>query len=251
MHNKHFDLFLEYFDATCGRYYTVEQRQRLLTLLLGSNGIYRESEEYRMIADAIATIEAEDIRSLTESRNYLLICDMIGLGEEVRLAASALVDVYHRMSDKKTHHNMRYLDWIILLKKANPKTDEICMEIAYFEYANGNVDKAIKELGDLVNGGSVVAVHHLAFIYLDLGRYKESYYYFSLIKGIFEKQLEIPVADYIERGIATTRAGISKEEAGKIDTDMDKLCTEFPLCKKDDRVTVGFMSSTERRFTYK
>ena len=250
MHNKHYDLFLEYFDATCGRYYTVEQRQRLLTLLLGSNGIYRGSEEYRRIADAVATLEAEDIRNLTESRNYQLLCDMIGLGDDVRLAASALVDVFGRMTANRERQNMRYLDWIIFLKKANPKTDEICMEIAYFEYANENVEKAIKELGDLVNGGSIVAVHHLAFIYLDSGRYKEAYYYFSLLKGVYTKQLEIPVGDFVDKGIATARANITDAEARLIDTDMDRLTADFPLCKKDDRVTVGFMSSTERRFTY-
>ena len=39
MHYKHYELFLEYFDATIGRYYSSEQRQRFLTLLLGSKVI--------------------------------------------------------------------------------------------------------------------------------------------------------------------------------------------------------------------
>ena len=250
MHYKHYELFLEYFDATIGRYYSSEQRQRLLTLLLGSKGIYRGQDENISITEAVAEVESQDINSITDSKNYKLICDILDSEEDVCLAAAALVDVYSRMNDDRDrHHGMRYLDWIISLKKANPKTDEICTEIAYFEYANGNIKKAIKELGELVNGGSIVAVHHLAYIFLEDSGYKEAYYYFSLIKGIYIKQLELTVDEYVERNIELCRTRISDADARRIDTDVEKLCVEFPLCKCKDYVTVGFMS-TERRFTF-
>lgn len=249
MQHKHYDLFLEYFNATIGRYYSAEQRQRLLTLLLGSNGIYRGSEEYRSIANAIAEVDSQNINGITESKNYKLLCDILDSDEDLRFAAAALVDVYSRMNVDGERHNMRYLDWIILLRRANPKTDEICMEIAYFEYASGNVEKAVKELGELVNGGSIIALHHLAFIYLESHRYKETYYYFSLIKGIFTKQLMIPVEDYVERSIVFARANVPVADLEKIDSDTERLSAEFPICKCKDYVTVGFMSQ-ERRFTY-
>ncbi|MBR5143832.1 MAG: hypothetical protein IKW53_02165 [Clostridia bacterium] len=250
MQDKHYDLFLEYFDAVVGRHYSSKQRARLLALLLGSHGIYKGSEEFARISDAIARMDEQNINDITDSKNYKLFCDILDSAEDIKLSAAALVEIYTRLSTQsQTRPAMSYLDWVISLRTANPKTEDIAMEIAYFEYASGNVDEAVSELQALVNDGSIVAVHHLAFIYLDCQEYKEAYYYFSLLESIYTKRLRVPAPDGIQESIRTARYNISSESIHSIDSDIERRGAEFPLTKTKGRVTVGFLSS-ERRFTY-
>ena len=131
-------------------------------------------------------MDEQNIKDATDSRNYKLLCDILDSDEDVCLSAAALVEIYNRLGGKSDHLSMSYLDWIIHLRTATPKTEDISMEIAYFEYASDNVPEAIAELQALVNDGSIVAVHHLAFIYLDGKEYEEAYYYFSLLKTIYK-----------------------------------------------------------------
>ena len=250
MQNKHYELFLEYFDAVIGRHYLPEQRQRLLTLLLGSHGIYRGSDEFINVSRAIAAVDEQNIRDITDSKNYKLLCDIRDSDEDVCLAAAALVDVYKRLeSSSDQQQPMSYLDWIISLRTANPKNEDIAMEIAYFEYASGNNTQAIEELSTLVNDGSIVAIHHLAFIYLDVSEYNKAYYYFSLLRIIYSKRLRIPAPAYITRSIALAKSNMQSESISDIDRDVEKRGNEFPLSKSNGRVTVGFLG-TERRYTY-
>lgn len=249
MQHRHYDLFLEYFGAIIGRFYSPEQRQRLLALLLGSFGIYRDSNEYDCILSAIEDVDSHNIGGIIDSKNYRLLCDILDSDDDKRLAAKALVEIYERIEADRDTPKKSYLDWIISLRAANPKTDEVRMEIAYFEYASGNVDEAVKELKALVNDGSIIAVHHLAFISLERQEHEEAYYYFSLLKSIYTKRLKIPAGQFVDSNIEAARDEITTEALREMESDIEKIGGEFPLTKCKGFVTVGFLS-TERRYTY-
>lgn len=194
-------------------------------------------------------MDEQNINDITDSKNYKLFCDILDSEDDLKLSAAALVEIYTRMSSQPQHRPMSYLDWIISLRTANPKTEDIAMEIAYFEYASGNISEAISELQTLVNDGSIVAVHHLAFIYLECKEYDQAYYYFSLLNSIYTKRLRVPAPEGMNESIGIAKSNITPESIQSIDRDVEKRGSEFPLSKSKGRVTVGFLSS-ERRFTY-
>lgn len=251
MKNAHYDIYMKYYGAVVGRFYTKEQRRSLLRLFILSAGIDTAGGEYRDICDAVSFVEGYNVEGSTDSRNFKMLCGMQSDNSEVASAASAMSSVYEGLDKQRGRIEYKsFLDWVIKMRTTFPRTDAMRYELGYFAYSSGNTEEAIREFKALVNEGDLYAVEHLAFIYKDMDAYEEAYYYFLLLEHVYEHELRLPTSKSIRMHLSRVRSALPALTVKKIRKEINGIAPVLTHGKRDERPSIGFVGNERRRLTY-
>lgn len=250
MTRKHYSLFEKYYRTTVGKFYTKEQCHRLLALLAASHGMDSSTDAYQQVKNAVDTVEAYDITGFVDSKNFQLLCDILEEDVEVITAATALSAVYEDITNRKTPHFAGLVERTIALRTAVPRTNEVRLELAYLEYALGDLEDAEEELCALVDHSCFDAISHLACLKLEMGDDAAAYHYLTLLDKIYEQELELTTDAWIRDRAAALEKKLPASTAAKIRENVRRL-PKFLTVEESAGSPIGFNPLlTTRRFTY-
>ncbi|MBQ8839773.1 MAG: hypothetical protein IJ004_00395 [Clostridia bacterium] len=208
------NLYRSFFDATIGRFYSEEQSLKLLRLFALEAGIVEGSEEYNSIVNTIKAINKANIRNFIECNNFGLLCEFASPFSDARLAASALSKCYRERRDRGQDAYSSPVEWRINVYK-NATSRQNKLEIAYIEYTNGQLDKALEGLKGLASSGDIEALSHLAIICYDEGRYEDAYLYLSQLNKVFVEELYLTEGCEWSKGLRSYVSLLVSEEAAE------------------------------------
>lgn len=250
MNQNNQSVYNNYYRTTVGRFYTKEQKLRLLRLFTLASGIEENSSEYNTIFRRVDLLDKQNITSYTESKNYSMVSSIFVEDEDMNSAVNALVSAHKAMSGESNNSTFdSKVDWIIALRKAPPEYTSMRMELALFEYSCENVTAAINELKQLVNAGILSALELLACIHGDNGELEEAFYYYSLIKKIYIQELRITLSSSVDNRIQICREGLPQDKPDKIMRDIEAMPCFFENNSQSDK-SIGFLGNKTRRFAY-
>ncbi len=244
-----------YYKTTVGRFYTKEQSSRLLRLFALASGFKENSAEYSAIIRRVEVIGKQNIASYAESKNYSIVTGIFVDDSEMISAVNALVSSHKAIFDIKEKITLdnngktayeNKVSWIIALRRSPPENTDMKMELALFEYSDGNVDAAVAELKQLVNQGVLSAMELLACIHEDRSEIEEAFYYYSLIKKVYAEELKMPSSLATSERIESLGNKLSAEKADEITKKVEKAPSFFERSKNP----IGFIGAEARRFTY-
>lgn len=249
MAHKHADLYGRYFSAVVGRHYPAPQRERILSLIATAFGVEHGGEELELLLSTVRAIEDHDINDENDCKNFLLVCEIMGEDDEAQAAVTALGDVFAELEREKRPTYASHLEWILEMRSALPRTDELRMENAMLEYSTGDIASTVKELEVVVNGGSFPALAYLAEISANEEKFEAAYHYLLLMKRTYEREIEIPPFEALSERIALARAAIGRERAAAIEA---KVMALPPFLTADGTAGgIGFgQKTTTKRYTY-
>lgn len=243
-------IYNSFYRTTVGRFYTDEQRARLLRLFTLASGVKESSDTYKAILRRVDVLDKQNITNYTESKNYSMVSGIFLDDAEMQLAVNALVEAYKCIADSDDKSKYKSMvDWIIDLRKSPPENIALRMELALYEYSCGNTDAAIKELKQLVNRGVLSAMEMLACIHEDNKELEEAFYYYSLIKKVYTQELKMVTHLATTEKINFFRSGIPLQKATKIAKDVE-LSPSFVVHASTTKKTVGFVNAEMRKFAY-
>ena len=243
-------VYNNFYKTTVGRFYTPEQRLRLLRLFALASGVKENSVAYNAIFRRVDVLEKQNITNYTESKNYSMVSSIFLDDAEMHSALNALVSAHKcisESSDDSLYDNN--VNWIITLRRSPPENTALRMELALFEYACENVDVTINELKQLVNRGVLFAIELLACIHEDNKELEEAFYYYSLIKKVYTQELKMAPPLATNERIDVFRDGISVQKAEKITRDIELSPCFFEHGTANGKA-IGFVSAEIRKFTY-
>ncbi len=242
-------VYNNFYKATVGRFYTPEQRLRLLRLFALASGIKENSVAYNAIFRRVDVLEKQNITNYTDSKNYSMVSSIFLDDAEMHSALNALVSAHKSISesDDSTYDNK--VNWIIALRRSTPENTAMRMELALFEYSGENIDAAIIELKQLVNRGVLSAMELLACIHEDRKESEEAFYYYSLIRKVYTQELKMSPPLSTNERIDVFRGGISLQKADEITREIESSPCFFEHNTSNNK-TIGFVSTERRKFTY-
>lgn len=243
-------VYNNFYKTTVGRFYTPEQRLRLLRLFALASGIKENSVAYNAIFRRVDVLEKQNITNYTESKNYSMVSSIFLDDAEMHSVLNALVSAHKcisESSDDSLYDNK--VNWIIALRRSPPENTALRMELALFEYACENVAAAVNELKQLVNRGLLSAMELLACIHEDNKELEEAFYYYSLIKKVYTQELKMAPPLATNERIDVFRDGISIQKADEITRDIELSPCFFEHGTAIGK-TIGFVSAEMRKFTY-
>lgn len=128
-------VFFNYYAATLGRFYSTAQKERILRLIATANSI--EATKIDEIIEASRYVEKEDIGNPIGCKNFLL-CAIFkkDISPVLYGAVLALNDIYNTQKCTVVYTNE-------LLWHRSVKKDGNLVELGYYEYAKGKLEKAI------------------------------------------------------------------------------------------------------------
>ncbi len=243
-------VYNNFYKTTVGRFYTKEQKLRLLRLYVLTAGIAEDSEEYNNIFRCVTALDRQGITSYTESKNYSMISGIFAEDTEMNAAVDALVAAHKCILDNRNNPTFDgKVSWIIALRKTPQENPDMRFELALFEYACGNTDAAVKELKELVNTGLLYAMEILACIHVDNQDFEEAFYYYSLIRKVYLQELKLLSPLATNERIDVFREKISVQKADEITQNIDSSMCFFD-CNTSPNKTIGFVGEKARKFTY-
>lgn len=237
---RHEEIYAKYYETVIGRFYDIEQKERLLDLFLESAGIRAGSKEYNDIFNTVLTLENAGVESSIDCKNLKLIYGMIGLGGDLQCALNVLDSVYTRNEalEHSGHEGYKsFLDWVIALRTTFPKTNQIRFELAYLEYSNGNVRDAVSELEALVGSGMFEAVESIATIYYKEGNLDRVLFYYLLLKEVCETELMLTVPKHLEERLDELIAKVTETQLVTLKMEVKRMLP-FMTNKKNP---IGFL----------
>lgn len=249
MTRTHYDLYEKYYRITVGKFFTKEQCRRLLSLLASSQGMDLHTEAYRGVLYAVDTVEAHDITGFVDSKNFQLLCDILEEDPEVITAATALSAVYEDLSSRHAPHYAGLVERTIALRTANPRTNEVRLELAYLEYALGDLEDAGEELRALADRACFESVGHLACLSIETGNLEGAYHYLTLLEKIYERELELTPEAWIGARLRALETKLSATTVAAIRENVHSL-PPFLTGTGDVGSPIGFNPTTTRSFAY-
>lgn len=239
MVHTYFRLYKKYYCITIGRFYTKEQRQKLLLLLAAGCGITPEGDVFRKIQKSIEAVDAQHIRDLVEGKNYCLMCSLMEEDDDIVSAASALVSCYEERLRSGEKQYASPIEWRVSLYSAAPKTQEIKMELAYIEYVADNISEAVGLLKQLADAGNLTAVEHLAVICSEHRDCEKALYYTALYDGVCTKKLRLEPQEWVRNLRERMSEGLSEPQRTEIEREAEKK-SEILLGQINSRPMIGF-----------
>jgi len=240
MKHNHFELYSRYYNATVGRFYTSAQREKLLALFATSFEIYPETKEFEAVLSTIKTVDELGIKDYNESKNYQLICNILNTEDELFSAASALAQCYQTKLENKEPTYSGPIQWRASVCKSLGESETADLENAYIKYCCNMVDDAIDILKDRADGGSLLALEHLAIICAKEEKHEDSLFYLSLLEKTVRDELCLEVGGWIQNMKKSLLDKVAPEISSKIATRVKKnarIVTE-------GRTQIGFNIST-------
>lgn len=212
MSHTHYELYKTYFANIIGRYYTKKQRRRLLKLFTAEHGTDPFGKEFDLICKTVEAIEKQEIRDSMESKNFRLLCRVAQADDMLQVAASALSACYDERDRARSTSYTSLVAWRSAVYTETPKSRETRLEIAYIEYANGNLDAATMELKALANEGYIPAIEHLSYLLVTEQPSPDAFYYIALLQEIYTKYLAIEFPAWLDVFQARAATWISPDD---------------------------------------
>lgn len=237
---RHEEIYAKYYETVIGRFYDIEQKERLLDLFLESAGIRAGSKEYNDIFNTVLTLENAGVESSIDCKNLKLIYGMIGLCGDLQCALNVLDSVYtkHETLERSGDEGYKsFLDWVIALRTTFPKTNQIRFELAYLEYSNGNVNESVSELDALVGSGMLEAVESLATIYYKEGNFEKALFYCLLLKEVCETELMLSVPKHLAERLEELITKVTESQLVTLKLEVKRMLP-FMINKKNP---IGFL----------
>lgn len=251
--NRFNNVFIAYYESTIGRFYSAEQRQRILRLIALSNGINAGTKDFTSILEAANTVDAQNISDYTESRNFKILCDLSNEDDALRSAAAALVAVYREIEhDRGPTLYETERDWLMHLHTTSKKTQDVYVDLGLLSYVGGNMADAIGQLETLVNEGDMTVVELLAIMCVENHSFEAAYHYFSLMYNVYVNELKVKTRSsaWIKNYMDAIEIRIAGEKAERIRANTAALAPLFVGKRRGDKPSVGFLNGVERRFSY-
>ncbi len=213
--------FKSYYRAVFDGLYDLEQRKSLLGLILRSEGIFPESDEYRSaFCAAFDVIESEGIdRSLSSARNFLLICSLDNT-EDDNIILKCAAEELEKVLSENGIRNLELENISAVINKP-PKNDSERLSRAFKQYSLGNVEGALEDLELLARIGSIRAVKLLGAICLEIGNKERAYYSFSLAESIYRSCLGWSVPTYVSSTLNGLRPSVFGERLDELDMQVE------------------------------
>ena len=250
MNDKNQCIYRNYYKTIVGRFYTQEQRLRLLRLFALASGLKENSVEYNAVFRRVDVLEKQNISNYVESKNYSMVSSIFLDDAEMQAALNALVSAYKNTSERSDDSSYdSKVSWIIALRRSTPENTAMRMELALFEYSCGNIDAAVNELKQLVNSGFLSAMELLACIHEDRNEQEEAFYYYSLIRKVYTQELRMSPPLATNERIDVFRDEISVQKADEITREIESSPCFFERNTASNK-TIGFVSAEMRKFTY-
>ena len=227
MKQTYMEIFRKFYGATVGRFYSEDQKRKLLILFAASCGIDEELLEYDYVIDAMKTVSAQGITDYVDSCNYRLVCNMSEDNIVLQCAAEAIADCYELRERTRAPIYTQAADWRIAVFTAPSDDIDAQMERAYIEYACENIDFAIDIWKKLAfERGSYAAVEYLAFISCETANYGDALLYLELLNKISVKELHMMPESWIAK---TRNAIVSRVPAKKIEEVNARVQRQAPM----------------------
>ena len=223
-----------YFRTTVSRFYTPEQKERLARLFLESEGFARNTSEYDAVMNAIMAVESEEIQTLNDAKNFKLFFDMMESSELEYIVVQTFLNSFSAIVEKGVLYNT-YLEWIIAMRTGNGTARE---ELAYYEWACGNIPSAILEFKGSMSKGEVHAVQFLGAIYSSMDNVEEAYFHYSLLDEVYRNELRSPAPLFLAKRIEELVLRLTDEQRRDIDRRVSGVLP-FLGGKKN---TIGFLA---------
>ena len=163
-------VFFNYYAATLGRFYSTNQKDRLLRLMAVANSI--DASQVNELIEASRYVENEDIGNPVGCKNFLL-CAIFrtNISPILHGAVSALNDIYNTQKCTVVYTNE-------LLWHRSIKKEGNLLDIGYYEYARGKLDKAIEAFEKAMRTEKTLPlVEYLAIISNEAKKYEKAYEY--------------------------------------------------------------------------
>ncbi|MBR2025316.1 MAG: hypothetical protein IKA02_05870 [Clostridia bacterium] len=201
-------VFANYYAATLGRFYTTEQKDKLLKLIAKANNI--ESDKIDELVQASRYIEQEDIGNEIGCKNFLLYSLFTNdVSSVVKCAVSALNEIFSSKTLITSYSN-ELLWHRSVQKEKNP------LEIGYYEYARGRLDRSIESMEKAIRTEkNMPLIEYIAIIANDSKNFSKAYEYAlkaQVISG--DERLEIDWLMEIEQ---EAKANLTASEIEKIE----------------------------------
>ena len=216
-------VFMDFYSAILGSFYSTIEKERILKLIAVANGI--DKREIPQLIEAHSFIENEGIDNPVGSNNFLLVAFFNkDLSPILYNAAVALYEVFQANKIKEAFSNE-------MLWRRSIINGNSLLDIGYYEYAVGKQDKAIEAFEKLKRSNKKLPVtEYLVQLCFETMCYAKAYEYALEAQCIKEgERAYIPWLTEIEN---LCKDKLSIDEAEKIQKEV--------LNKKNTASRIGF-----------
>lgn len=216
-------VFMDFYSAILGSFYSPLEKERILKLVAVANGI--DKSEIPQLIEAHSFIEQEGIDSFVGSSNFLLVAFFNkGLSPILYNGAAALYEIFKANKNKEVLSNEML--WRRSILNGNNQLD-----VGYYEYALGKHEKAIDAFEKLKKSNKKLPItEYLAQICFETKCYQKAYEYALEAQCIQEgERVYIPWLTEIEN---ICKEKLSSDEAERIEKEV--------LNKKNTPSKIGF-----------
>lgn len=216
-------VFMDFYSAVLGSFYSTEEKSRILKLIAIASDI--DKKEIPELIEAHSFIEREGIDTQVGSNNFLLVAFFSkDLSPILYNAALALYELFSSKKNKEAYSN-EMLWRRSIIRENNP------LDIGYYEYARNNLDRSIDAFERLKRSNKKLPIsEYLAQLYNEAENYEKAYEYALESQCVKEgEKLEIPWLLEIEQ---QCKDKLPADKANRIEQEI--------LYKKNSPSRIGF-----------
>lgn len=184
---KNSEVYRKYFGTTWGRFYSAEQRARLLELFTATQGaLSADGNIPQEIKHAVARIESYRPTGLIECRNLILISTVQEEDEDMMTALYVLRDRMENCRNDRERVFVTARDWhLAVYDERHP----MLWDQAFLAYGEGDCRRAIALLEKQEE--SLDTVECLAVLYARQGDAEKAYYSVGRLLYLFRARLHL------------------------------------------------------------
>lgn len=216
-------VFMDFYSAVIGSFYSPIEKERILKLIAIANGI--DKREIPELIEAHSFIENEGIDNPVGSNNFLLVAFFNkDLSPILYNAAVALYEIFSTNKNNEAFSNE-------MLWRRSILNGNNLLDVGYYEYARQKLDRSIEAFEKLKKSNKKLPVtEYLAQLCLEAMCYEKAYEYALESQFIKEgERVYIPWLTEIEN---QCKDKLSKEISEKIEQEV--------LNKKNTPSKIGF-----------
>jgi len=203
-------IYNAYYGITAGRFYSAEQKERILKLVASAGGMKIFGVEFVKMLKTTQYIDSLELENEIDCKNYLLLLSFCEEAcSDKQTACRALLRGY-----ESSPVYLSSWDW---QKNIMDTSDEYSFERAFYEYANGNHDNAIREFEGLSDKGSIPSMKYLAQIFYDSQKYYEAFYYIEMVKKSYRDNLHCKEDEHLLFLVPDILNHLSSDEINEIE----------------------------------
>ena len=235
------EIYEKYYGAVAGRFYTSDEKRRILALFSKGYGVLEGSNEFSELLRTTEAVERLAVESLVDCNNFLLIADSIPGRREIVKAVRAQKAYLEKAKSSGAVIYYSLLEWRTSVFKGRNDDYAAKLESAYIDYARGNLEGAVKYFEEVSeNRAHLLSVEHLAIIYRERGMYYESLVKLYVLDGVMKEVLGIEEEPFIAELIADTERVLSENEISSAVRRADEIVKKSFSYGAGGRCAIGF-----------